>query len=231
MPLHTRRARYFRSLRDTRWPIAIAFASSLLCAPVTQAAVTQEGWRLMLTWSPEYCRQDASARGPECDEEHYFVNHGLAVARDSEPSHAECVTAPLAGDEADRWLWAVPNQQQIVKVWRDEGSCSGLDHSSYFAQVDRAGRRVVIPETFDKVSHSLSMNATEVRSAFVQSNPGMEESSVALICTGNFIREVQICMDGNMEFVPCGDNGQCAANVKFRPIRLDRQDYKLHSGR
>ena len=212
-----------------KWCRIGALASSTLLYTGASDAGETDAWRLMLTWSPEYCRQNANARTPECDEEHYFVNHGLAIGDSGNNVGRQCTSSPAMSDEAaDRWLWTIPSHAQILKVWMDEGRCSGLEQATYFAQVDRAGRRVVVPEAFGKVSHSLSMSATDIRAAFVQQNPGLSEESVALLCTGKFLREVQICMDPDMRFVPCGQVSQCDTPVKFRPIRLDRQDYKLY---
>lgn len=203
-----------------------AAALTALFLSFTAPASGIGGWHMALSWSPEYCKKNGQAE-LQCAEEHYFVNHGLAIAwnKDEGPS-SDCQDWRMLTTDTDRWLWVIPNREQIRRLWEKQGACSGLDRETYFAQVERAGRRIEIPDEFSGVSRQMKLTPGDVRRAFAAANPGMSEGGVVLHCNAEYLREIEICFDADMQFQRCEAADDCPQEVRLRPIRLDRQDRK-----
>ncbi len=179
---------------------------------------------MLLSWSPAYCASNLTSKAPQCVEENYFVNYGLVPFRPAgEPERDEdCVEWRLTDDDSDRWLWIIPNRDRINKLWRSHGACSGLEPDAYLSALDRANRRIVVPPRFDHVSERIDIQASELRRAFVEVNPGLSEDAVDLICKGSRLYEVNICFDRDFGYRRCEAVRECGENLRMEPIRPSR---------
>ena len=213
-----------RSRTATSWTRQfITWAALVFCANAG-AVDPPDGWRMALSWSPAYCGANLSSKEPQCTEEHYFVNHGLVPFRRSGPAEKDssCAEWDMSDADSDRWLWVIPNKLRVRSLWRKEGSCSGLDTTQYLAAVDRASRRIQIPERYKNVTEKLNTTASSIRQAFVDANPGLSADSVDLICKGKKLWEVNVCFDADFGFRRCEATKECGESVRLEPIRASR---------
>lgn len=212
-----------RTATSTARQLIALFTLAFCCASV-EAAEPPDGWRMVFSWSPLYCSANLSSKEPQCTEEHYFVNHGLVPFRRSGPAEKDdsCAEWDMSEADSDRWLWVIPNKARVRALWRKHGSCSGLDTVQYLAAVDRASRRVQIPERYKQVTERLDTTASAVRQAFVEANPGLTADSVDLICKGSRLSEVNICFDADFGFRSCEATKECGENLRLVPIRASR---------
>ena len=191
-------------------------------------AIAQEpvGYRMKIVWSPEHCKRTDQDE-LQCVEEHYFVNHGLAIvyAGDEKPS-GECKDWRMLTTDTDRWLWVIPNRAQIRRLWQKQGACSGMEREAYFAQVDRAGRRIELPQEFSGVDRPLKLTTGDLRRAFAAANAELPEDGMVLHCRAGYLSELEICFDADMQFQQCDAVDDCPRDIRLRPIRIDRQDRK-----
>jgi len=198
----------------------LAIALGWYAAPSLAAP---SAWTLQLTWSPEFCEANLSSKEPQCTEERYFVVSGLQPLFDLDPPSCDDDDA-LQKDEAERWLAVVPNRAQVKKIWKRQGACSGLDTAGYFTQLERASRRVVIPEAFTAVTEKAQHRSrAEVKSAFIQSNPGLTAEAISMSCHGRWVETIEFCLDAAFEFRSCSQPERCRSeDLRFRELRDSR---------
>lgn len=185
----------------------------------------QSDWVMTLSWSPEYCEQNRQSSEPQCVDENYFVNFGLQAPDKVGDAHFgdACPHPHLLPDEENRWMWTIPNLERVRYVWAEQGACSGLDPSAFYAQMDFASRRVVIPEEYKDVQRRLATSPLDIKAAFIAANPEMSDASIALHCDAHWLSEVRICFDRDMRFQQCVVGGDCSQDTWIRPLRPDRR--------
>lgn len=205
-------------------PSIVALVTLMSLLPCAEVSAGGNPWIMTLSWSPEYCHNNKLSSEPQCTGEFYFANFGLQVSGKVGDARLgdSCPNVELAPNEQDRWLWTIPNFERIRYVWAEQGACSGLDQSAYYAQMDYASRRVEIPETYEAIERRTTTSPASLRAAFLSANPEMREESIALHCDAHWLAEVRICFDEDMQFTQCPVNGNCSDEVWLRPIRPDR---------
>lgn len=211
-----RRIAFLNSLRN--W---LLFMGLLAYAAFSHAA-TPESWVISLGWSPQYCRDNPAEfqKEAQCRENHGFELSGLKVV----PTTQECDAGPMERADVERGLWSVPNRTLLKKILRRDGACSGLGLEEYMVQLDRARRRLNVPEEYQEGVGS-ELPAERIVDAFVHANEGMKPEAIALSCKGGWLQEVKICADGKFEFQRCSVEvaGKCPPDIKLRsPGRLPK---------
>lgn len=182
---------------------------------------------LSLSWSPSYCAAEgAEANSQQCEgpRPFSFVVHGLWPQYETGypefcPGHQpQRVPDALVG----RYLDITPSAGLMGHQWRKHGVCSGLSQSDYFTLARKARERVTIPGAFSRLDMPQMVTPESVEQSFLEANPGLEESGMAVICDRRYLREVRICMTKDMEFRACKavDDADCrAAKVLMPPAR------------
>ncbi|MFA5937937.1 MAG: ribonuclease T2 [Sinimarinibacterium sp.] len=207
----------------TRALLAPAFAAGLGLVLGAAVAADKAGrfdyWVLSLTWSPQFCKSEPGKA--QCKLPLGFVVHGLwPQYEDGYPDYCS-ERERVPGELVDRMLPLMPDEKLIQQQWRKHGTCSGMDMSEYFLNVERAWRRVVIPPEFmpDRDAYESSLQAIE--KAFIGANPGFDRDSIALQCGGRWLREVRMCLDRDFQPRACGEDvtDQCRNKISVRPIR------------
>mgnify|MGYP001952026785 FL=1 len=64
--------------------------------------------------------------------------------------------------------------------------------------------------------------ASQIAQQFRQSNPGIAENGIAILCSGPELSEVRVCLTKDLEFGACGKGvkNQCrAGQIRIPPIR------------
>ncbi|MES2916559.1 MAG: ribonuclease T2 [Pseudomonadota bacterium] len=163
---------------------------------------------MSLSWSAAWCALEGDARDdPQCDTGSglTFVLHGLWPQFESgwpsycrtgerDPSRAE--TAGMAG--------IMGGAGAAFYQWKKHGRCSGLSAQAFFRTARDAYDRVVLPTVFKDVSRPLTLPATVIEDAFLESNPGLARDQITITCKDGLIQEARICLTPDLDFRRCG---------------------------
>ncbi len=116
----------------------------------------------------------------------------------------------------------MPSMGLIGHQWRKHGSCSGLTQKQYFDKTRDAYDRIKIPADLSTGDQSKRLSADAIEAAFVDANPGMTKSGIAISCEGPRLEEVRICLSKTLSFRDCPevDRQGCRSNAaEIIPIR------------
>lgn len=206
-------------MRRATW---IGGLCGLVCSVAAAQATPPASWIIVLAWSPEYCKANIGSKEPQCLEEHYFELASLAPHFDPGTPQPECRDTSLPEEALARGLQALPNKAQLKKAWRKDGACSGLVAAEYVLQLERAARRVTIPEAYRQIEEAtLKTTVNALKDAFARENPGLVPEALVPRCRGGWLSEIKLCVDGGFDFARCPvDVGEaCAENLRMRPLR------------
>jgi len=181
---------------------------------------------LSLSWSPQHC---AERTGPPNDRQcgvtrHYaFVVHGLWPQYERGGFPASCPTdARLERSVVEGMLDVMPSDALVEHEWAKHGACTGLPAATYFELARRSFGSVAIPARYVHPSDAFRVSATDVREDFRAANPGLGERGLAVLCNGNYLTEVRVCVakDG-VGRRDCGRDvaDRCRGTVTVRPVR------------
>jgi ribonuclease T2 len=171
---------------------------------------------LSLSWSPTYCSTAARPDRMQCggSRPHAFVVHGLWPQYERGfPSDCRVTGRNPTRAQVDAMLDVMPSPGLVRHEWRKHGTCSGLEPRSYFDAVRAAAGKVVIPEAYRAAVDSRDLSPADVERAFVEANPQLRPSMIAVSCKGRLMTEVRICMTKDLAFRPCAevDRRSCRA--------------------
>ena len=106
--------------------------------------------------------------------------------------------------------------------WNKHGVCSGLYSEDFYALSREAYSRVNRPQAFRKLTDPVTLPASLIEEAFVQSNPGLEPRQITVTCRQGYIQEARICLTRDLEFRDCGIDviRDCTLqSAQFEPMR------------
>jgi ribonuclease T2 len=163
---------------------------------------------LSLSWSPEYCSDPQhSNRDPgQCaaGRRFAFVTHGLWPNNNRAPHPNSCgPTSAVPGDLKKQMLEFMPSPVLIQHEWDKHGTCSGLNQQDYFSRIRAAFRKVIIPEPYRQPQQDLRVPAGQLRQEFQRANAAFPPESMRLDCGGQYLREVRICLDKELNARNC----------------------------
>ena len=163
---------------------------------------------LSLSWSPQYCanQTNASRDQEQCGSgrRYAFVTHGLWPNNNRPPHPRECAPrSTVPSDLTAQMLSIMPSPALIQHEWNSHGTCSGLNQGDYFAAIRAAYRVVKIPEPYRQPETDLRVSADEIRRNFQSANTQFPRDSVRLDCSGQYLRELRLCLDKNLRPQPC----------------------------
>jgi ribonuclease T2 len=196
-----------------------AMPSGTLPAQAAAPSAPFDYWLLSLSWSPQYCVNNLG--DAQCRQSYAFVVHGLwpqnEVGYPSKCGPSESVSR----DWIERMLPLMPSRKLIQHEWRTHGTCSGMSMDDYFMTVERAHRKIVIPQVYREPKEYISTTAEEIQRNFLAVNPGLTPETIALQCSGRYLKEVRICYDKNFKFRSCGSDveDRCREQIVLRPSR------------
>ena len=76
----------------------------------------------------------------------------------------------------------MPAPGLIFNEWDRHGTCSGLGARGYFETIRKARAAVKIPEPYLELSKPMMVSPDEVEEAFVEANPGLTRTGIAVTC-------------------------------------------------
>jgi len=164
---------------------------------------------LSLSWSPTYCLEAGQrANKRQCGGgKHYgFIVHGLWPQTDKGyPESCASTYPPRVPQElGETYFDIMPSISLIGHEWRTHGTCSGLDQKAYFDLVRKARESVKVPALFEKQTPD-GMAPAEIETAFLEANPGLPKTAVAVTCDQSRLQEVRICMTRDLKFRSCSE--------------------------
>lgn len=179
---------------------------------------------LALSWSPSYCLaegEDANRQQCNEDADFAFIVHGLWPQFESGyPEYCSTREPERVPERLGRGLLDImPSMGLIGHQWRKHGSCSGLNHSDYFATTRAAFERVEIPADFTKASRGRDVDPDQVETEFRAANSGLKADGIAVTCDRSRLREVRICLSKDLNFTSCRevDRKSCRLDSAFLP--------------
>ncbi|MES0873529.1 ribonuclease T2 [Sinimarinibacterium thermocellulolyticum] len=199
--------------------VALCIAAAALPVAKADEPGRFDYWVLALSWSPQFCRSQPSSE--QCEFDHGFVVHGLwpQYERGYPEYCGERQRVPK--DLVERMRPLMPSAALINAQWRKHGTCSGLDMREYFLHVERAWRSVVIPERYRELGETERTRLRAIEDAFIALTPNLSSESIAVQCSGRWLREVRICLDRDFQPRACGSDveDRCRSEVHVRPMR------------
>ena len=171
---------------------------------------------LSLSWAPNWCATTGDSRGDaECDKHGLtFTLHGLWPQFDTGGYPSNCRSSARDPSKSDTAAMEdiMGSAGLAWHEWKAHGRCSGLSSDDYLAAMRKAYGSVTIPPLFSKVTHPLSVAPKAIEDAFLESNPDLKPTGIAVTCEGSMIAEVRICLAKDLSPIPCG------ADVRACPL-------------
>lgn len=110
----------------------------------------------------------------------------------------------------------MPGTGLVRHQWKKHGTCSGLQPEAYFAVVERAARRIQLPERFLRQNAAQRIDRDLLEQAFLDLNPDWSPQGIAVQCRGPHLREVRVCMDLDLQARGCGPDVRDACGHELR---------------
>jgi ribonuclease T2 len=165
---------------------------------------------LALSWSPSYCesakqRAPNSRPDPQCNGRPFaFIVHGLWPEYEKGfPSYCQVPAQRLDRSIVSGALDLMPSPRLIFRQWGRHGTCSGLTPHGYFEAMRKARALVKIPADYVEPAEPLTVSPNAVAAAFVQANPGLSRSALAVACDATRLTEVRLCLAKDFTFHDC----------------------------
>ena len=195
---------------------AIAIAALLLAggASAQDRRQNQPGqfdfYVLALSWSPSFCEASAEkGRTPkeQCGGRPFsFVVHGLWPQYEKGfPEFCQHPPPRLDRNIVASMLDLMPAPRLIFHQWDKHGVCTGMNARGYFDLVRKARAQVKIPEAYFQPAKPLMVSPSEVEEAFVEANPGLTRTAVAVTCDSRRLHEVRVCLSKDLHFRDCAE--------------------------
>jgi ribonuclease T2 len=190
----------------------LALLAALWLAPAARAEGERAGdfdyYVLALSWSAAWCALEGDARDdPQCDAGRglTFVLHGLwpqyddgwpSFCRTGERDPTRAETAAMADIMGGAGL--------AFYQWKKHGRCSGLSAAGYYRAAREAYDSIAIPDLFAEVDRPLTLPASVIEDALLETNPGLERDGITITCKAGRIQEARICLTRDLEPRRCG---------------------------
>lgn len=174
---------------------------------------------LNLSWSPEFCHNNPWK--PECGGGHHFgfIVHGLWPEFEKSRGPEHCSQAPGLSNPASM-LDIMPDLQLIEHEWQAHGTCSGLSASGYFNLIRRAFTSLRIPKQFTNPGAQFAISPFDIKRAFEESNPSLNDAAIAIGCRGGYMGALGICLSRDLHPVPCRGVQDCRGRrLRVAPVR------------
>ncbi|WP_103257289.1 ribonuclease T2 family protein [Tabrizicola aquatica] len=190
----------------------LALLAALWLAPAARAEGERAGdfdyYVLALSWSAAWCALEGDARDdPQCDAGRglTFVLHGLwpqyddgwpSFCRTGERDPTRAETAAMADIMGGAGL--------AFYQWKKHGRCSGLSAAGYYRAAREAYDSIAIPDLFAEVDRPLTLPASVIEDALLETNPGLERDGITITCKAGRIQEARICLTRDLAPRRCG---------------------------
>jgi ribonuclease T2 len=197
-----------------------SFAKSKKKSP---APSTFDYYLLTLSWAPEFCASNPSARtSDECNPNKHMglVVHGLWPQYNNGQWPQDCAsTPPVSSATVNHMMPIMPGSSLIQHEWAKHGTCSGLSVDQYFAAIEKLYNGLNVPDDFKRPSGSATTRPSDIEQKFATANQApMEAFRVA--CPQNAFSAVEICLTKDFQYMACPSTvKEChASQIKVPPV-------------
>ena len=164
------------------------------------------GYKLALTWNPQYCRSRAARESFQCGTgtRFGFTLHGLWPDGPERQWPQYCRPAAVLPDAIVRAnICATPSAQLLQHEWTKHGTCMpGYSPTGYFARATGLYARLRYPD-MDALSRR-RLKAGQFATEFARVNPGLPATAIGVIATRNgWLDELWLCLDRRFRYVRC----------------------------
>lgn len=174
---------------------------------------------LTLSWSPEYCHSNPT--DSECTGGHHFgfIVHGLWPEFQNGGYPENCSNAPGLSNPSS-FLDIMPDLTLIQHEWTTHGTCSGLSAQNYFNLIRQAFTSIQMPNQFKAPTTQQTLTPMQIKAAFEQANPKLQDADLMVICTGAYLKAVEICVTKGLGPVACPAARSCTARtIRVPPVQ------------
>lgn len=215
-------------MRGFRWFAMLLVAAIVaISGPAAIQSASFDYYVLSLSWSPQHCASENAERDRlQCGlgRRYGFVVHGLWPQYQDGGFPEQCAGVRNVPDRVVRGVIDImPSEGLIRHQWRKHGSCSGLDVDGYFDRVRTARQSLRLPPELREPTQPLRRSAEQLRRELIQANPRLADNMIIVNCSGQYLSEVRICYDKDLNPRACGRRvlpGSCREqHFILRPVR------------
>lgn len=175
--------------------------------PVSDTAISDFDYFLLtLSWTPEFCASDSTARSSaECDPNKHvgLVVHGLRPQYDNGKSPQNCASmSPVASTTVDHMMPIMPGKELIQHEWANHGTCSGLSTHDYFGVIEKLYNGLEVPPNFKTPSSSFAAVPTDIEQKFAKAN-NAPKGAFRISCPQNEFLALEICLSKDFQYQAC----------------------------
>lgn len=183
------------------------------------ASGTFDYYVLSLSWSPVYCESHPSD-SQQCGTKRFgFVLHGLWPQYAAGGYPDTCSTSATLDENARNLARSIfPSEKLIAHEWTKHGTCSGMTAKEYFQAADEARNSIRVPDKLQPGNKVLQLRAQEISSLLRDANPKLTNSSLAVICGGQELSEVRVCLSKDLTPRACGQGVR--TSCPSSPVRV-----------
>lgn len=165
-----------------------------------------KGYTLALSWSPEFCRTQAThlAQRRQCSGDHGrfgFILHGLwpEGSGDSWPQWCRVAPAPPPAT-LKRHFCMTPSPSLMARQWAKHGTCMAQRSEQYFHIGAILWNSLVWPD-YDRISREKAITAGTIRQAFITANPAWRANQIGVrLNSRGWLEEIRLCYGA--DFMP-----------------------------
>ncbi|MEM6932691.1 MAG: ribonuclease T2 [Pseudomonadota bacterium] len=205
------------------WISCLVFAAST-------AAADEPGdfthYVMALSWNAAWCEAEGDARNADqcaARHDHGWLLHGLWPQQENgwpeycrstvrDPSRRMSATMEdIMGSGGLAWY-----------QWKKHGRCTGLEAQDYFDLSRAAYESIKRPNILRRISQAMALPPKVIEDAFLEANPELKASQIAVKCRDGAIREVRICLTKGLVTRHCTPQvaRECSASsASFVPMR------------
>lgn len=205
---------------------ALAALLPLAAAAEGERAGAFDYYILALGWSSTWCAQTGDSRDdPQCDAGRglTWTVHGLwPQGEEGWPSYCRTPARDPSRSETAAMADIMGGPGLAWYQWKKHGRCSGLDPADYFTLMRRAFAGVTLPPVFARLHEEVTLPASVVEEAFLESNPGLARDQITVTCKDGMIQEARICLTKDLAPRDCGADAirDCrSTDAVMEPVR------------
>src|SRR3954470_452737 len=107
----------------------------------------------------------------------------------------------------------------IQHEWTTHGTCSGLSADEYFGLIRKAFNSIKQPTQLTAAKTQQTLSPRQVKQAFEQANPNLDDSELMINCAGNYLQAVEVCLTKGLQPMTCPAPRDCrASTIRVPPI-------------
>jgi ribonuclease T2 len=180
-------------------------------ATLPDRAAAFDYYVLAVSWTPGWCTVEGDARDDDrCDAGAGlgWMLHGLwpQYAEGGWPEYCTTNERDATRAQTAAMIDIMGSAGLAWHQWRKHGRCAGMSAARYFETSRAAFEALRLPRDLRAFDRRMQLDPDNLAAAFARAMPGASPESVAVLCRGEVIREVRICLTRTLEPRRCADD-------------------------